>query len=100
LTLRRLLDIIGNNCRNKAKETAPAAVKVPDIAAAAGVTIATASRSMNARYGVNPRTRERVLAACFAFGIPAESLSAWLVTGRSQLVGLIVSAIRIRFFRK
>lgn len=73
-------------------------VKLQDIAQAAGVTIATASRSMNARYGVNPDTRERVLAAASRLGYQPNRLARGLVTGRSQLIGLIVSDIRNPFF--
>ena len=74
------------------------AVKLRDIAEAAGVTIATASRSLNDSYGVNPSTRERVLGVAARLGYRPNRLAQGLVTGRSQTLGLIISDIRNPFF--
>jgi LacI family transcriptional regulator len=76
----------------------PQIVKLRDIAEAAGVTIATASRSLNARYGVNPDTRERVLQVAARLGYRPNRLARGLVTGHSQIFGLIISDIRNPFF--
>jgi LacI family transcriptional regulator len=75
-----------------------AAVTLRDIAKAAGVTIATASRSLNTSYGVNPATRERVLAAAARLNYRPNRFARGLVTGRSQSLGLIISDIRNLFF--
>jgi LacI family transcriptional regulator len=81
------------------KKVAPSeAVKLRDIAEAAGVTIATASRSLNGNYGVHPGTRERVLEAASRLRYRPNRLARGLVTGRSQMLGLIISDIRNPFF--
>jgi DNA-binding LacI/PurR family transcriptional regulator len=69
-----------------------------DIAKAAGVTVATASRSLNGAYGVNRHTRDRVLEAAVRLNYRPNRLARGLVTGRSQMLGLIVSDIRNPFF--
>lgn len=84
--------------RTKIVPSEPEAVKLRDIAAAAGVTIATASRSLNGSYGVNARTRERVLEAASRLHYRPNRLARGLVTGRSQILGLIISDIRNPFF--
>ncbi len=73
-------------------------VKLRDIAEAAGVTIATASRSLNGNYGVHRLTRERVLQAAARLNYRPNRLARSLVTGRSQILGLILSDIRNPFF--
>ena len=76
----------------------PQPVKLRDIAQAAGVTIATASRSLNGSYGVNPNTRKRVLEVASRLHYRPNRLARGLVTGRSQIIGLIISDIRNPFF--
>src|SRR5690348_5330662 len=73
-------------------------VKLRDIAEAAGVTIATASRSLNGSYGVNLHTRERVLQVAARLKYRPNRFARGLVTGRSQIIGLIISDIRNPFF--
>ena len=84
--------------RNKVGPSEPEAVKLRDIADAAGVTIATASRSLNGSYGVSPSTRERVLDVASRLRYRPNRLARGLVTGRSQILGLIISDIRNPFF--
>ena len=76
----------------------PQPVKLRDIADAAGVTIATASRSLNGNYGVRPSTRERVLEVASRLRYRPNRLARGLVTGHSQILGLIISDIRNPFF--
>jgi LacI family transcriptional regulator len=93
--------ILGNNRKRLQRKPAPPeqqAVKLRDIAEAAGVTIATASRSLNGIYGVNPLTRERVMEAASRLNYRPNRLARGLVTGRSQILGLIISDIRNPFF--
>ena len=73
-------------------------VKLRDIAEAAGVTIATASRSLSGAYGVNPLTRQRVLEVAARLEYRPNRFARGLVTGRSQIIGLIISDIRNPFF--
>ena len=73
-------------------------VKLRDIAHAAGVTIATASRSLSGAYGVHVRTRERVLEAAARMNYRPNRFARGLVTGRSNIMGLIVSDVRNPYF--
>lgn len=68
------------------------------VAAAAGVTIATASRSLNDAYGVHPETRARVLQVAEKLRYKPNRFARGLVTGRSDMIGLIVSDIRNSYF--
>jgi LacI family transcriptional regulator len=72
--------------------------KLRDIAEKAGVTIATASRSLSGAYGVNPATRQRVLEVAARLHYRPNRFARGLVTGRSQMIGLVISDIRNPFF--
>jgi LacI family transcriptional regulator len=68
------------------------------VAVAAGVTIATASRSLNNAYGVHPDTRARVLQVAARLNYTPNRFARGLVTGRSNMIGLVVSDIRNPYF--
>jgi LacI family transcriptional regulator, galactose operon repressor len=84
--------------QNSGSSDGAKAVKLRDIAEAAGVTIATASRSLNGNYGVHRLTRERVLQVAARLNYRPNRLARSLVTGRSHMLGLILSDIRNPFF--
>lgn len=69
-----------------------------DVAAACGVTLATASRALNGTYGVHPDTRKRVLDAAAQLDYKVNRFARGLVTGRSNAIGLIISDIRNSYF--
>jgi LacI family transcriptional regulator len=69
-----------------------------DVAVAAGVTAATASRSLTGAYGVHPVTRKRVHEVAVQLNYKANRFARGLVTGRSDVIGLIVSDIRNSYF--
>lgn len=69
-----------------------------DVADATGVTLATASRALNGAYGVHPDTRKRVLEAAAQLDYKANRFARSLVTGRSNVIGLIISDIRNSYF--
>ena len=69
-----------------------------DVAVTAGVTNATASRSLTGAYGVHPDTRKRVTEAAIKLNYKANRFARGLVTGRSDVIGLIVSDIRNSYF--
>jgi len=71
----------------------PRVVKLRDIAEAAGVTIATASRSLCGAYGVQPLTTQRVMNVAARLKYPPNRFARGVVTERSQIIGLIVSDI-------
>jgi LacI family transcriptional regulator len=73
-------------------------VTLQAVAQSAGVTIATASRSLNDAYGVHPATRERVLQVAKKLNYTPNRFARGLVTGRSDMIGLIVSDVRNSYF--
>jgi LacI family transcriptional regulator len=74
----------------------PATIK--DIARESGVNISTVSRALNNGYGVNPETRDLVMAVAQRLNYRPNRVARGLVTGRSHSLALIVSDIRNPFF--
>jgi len=70
-------------------------VTLEDIAAAADVSVATASKALNGRRGVGDRTRERVEATAHRLGYTARQGSSRLKLGGT--VGIIASDLSGRF---
>jgi LacI family transcriptional regulator len=68
------------------------------VARESGVNISTVSRALNNGYGVNPQTREAVLAVAGRLNYRPNRVARGLVTGRSHSLALIVSDIRNPFF--
>ena len=84
-----------------ATEPSPAKAGPPtlhDVAVAAGVTNATASRSLTGAYGVHPDTRKRVIEVAAKLNYAANRFARGLVTGRSDVIGLIISDVRNSYF--
>lgn len=69
-----------------------------DVARAAGVSKATASRALSHAAYVAPATRERVLAAAAELGYVVSSSAASLVTGRSSTIGVVTPFINRWYF--
>jgi DNA-binding LacI/PurR family transcriptional regulator len=59
------------------------------VADAAGVSISAVSRTFTKHASVSPRMRARVLAAAEALGYRPNQLARSLMTGRTELVGLV-----------
>jgi LacI family repressor for deo operon, udp, cdd, tsx, nupC, and nupG len=70
---------------------------IVDVAARAGVSVATVSRALRQMPNVSAATRERVLRAAAELDYSASPLAAGLVTGRVRSVG-VVSAYCGRWF--
>lgn len=87
-----------NRVKKLSKPAAVESLRLSDIAEAAGVTLATASRSINGAYGVHPSTRERVLAVAAKLNYKPNRMARGLATGRSNSIGLIVTDVRNPFF--
>ena len=64
---------------------------IGDVAALAGVSIGTVSKSLNGRQGVSNQTRSKVQEAAEALGFHSNALAQSLLTGRSFTVGLITN---------
>lgn len=73
-------------------------VTVKDVAAAAGVSMATVSRVLGGSESVDPEMTERVLAAKEQLGYEANILARALRTNQTSTVGLVVPSISNPFF--
>ena len=73
------------------------AVTLSDVARAAGVSVATASKALNARGEVATDTRRRVLQAAEALSFRPNALAKGLVSGRTHTVGLLIDELAERF---
>ena len=75
-----------------------AEITIKDIAAATGVSYATVSRTLNARDGVNPKTREKILETAQSMGYKPNIHARFLKTNQTFTIALIVPDISNPFF--
>jgi LacI family transcriptional regulator len=68
-----------------------------DVAKAAGVSIATASKALNGRDQVAPATRQRVMAAAKNLQFTPNEIARGLLAGKTGTVGLLTSDLEGRF---
>lgn len=68
-----------------------------DVAALAGVSVATASKALNNRQQVAPGTRQRVVDAAEQLRFRPNTLAKSLLTGRSGTIGLVTHDLDGRF---
>lgn len=76
-------------------------ITIRDVAAAAGVSVATVSRVANGAtnaYPVRPKTRERVLEAIAALGYRPNDNARGLLSKKSGLIGLVVPDISNTYY--
>jgi LacI family transcriptional regulator len=73
-------------------------VRLIDVAERAGVSIATASRSLNGAPGVSPAVAERVREVAESMGFVANSHARSLAGGQESSVGLVVGDIADPYF--
>jgi len=83
---------------NPAERRRPGSVSIRDVAERAGVSIATVSRTVNHIASVNPELAQRVWKAIEEVGYLPNTQARALVSGRSRMLGLIVSEITNPFF--
>src|SRR5262245_52406269 len=69
----------------------PRAATINDVAARAGVSIATASKALNGRGQVRDETRQRVLVAAQELAFQPNALARSLISGQTRTVGLLTS---------
>lgn len=67
------------------------AVTLKDVAERAGVSRSAVSRAFTPGASVSPRTRARIQAAAEDLGFAPNALASALTTGRTKLIGLIVT---------
>jgi len=84
--------------RTSSSNRRPSAVSIRDVARRAGVSIATVSRAVNRIPTVDPDLAERVWKAIDEVGYLPNTQARALVSGRSHMLGLIVSEITNPFF--
>ncbi len=68
-------------------------VKIADVAAAAGVSVATVSKVINDRYGVAEQTSARVRAVIEQLGYTSSLVAQSLRSRRSNVIGILASDI-------
>ena len=68
-------------------------VTIGDVAAKAGVSIATVSRVVNGRYGVSEQTIERVRGVIDELGYESSLIARSLRNRRTNVIGILVSGI-------
>lgn len=73
-------------------------ITIKDVARAAGVGVATASRALNNKDDVSPETRQRVLKAAEALGYVPNLLAKGLLSGRTRTIGVVVTSILNPFY--
>jgi len=88
---------VGGPRKNPNRLRAPSA-SIRDVAHRARVSIATVSRTVNGISSVAPELAERVWAAVKEVGYVPNTQARALVSGRSRLLGLVVSEITNPFF--
>ena len=70
---------------------------VPDVAAHAGVSTATAARALGGYGSVSPATRRRSAAAA-QIGYRANGLARSMITGQTHTIGVVLADIENPFF--
>lgn len=68
-----------------------------EVARRAGVSVATASKALNARPDVAPQTRTRVLAVAEELSFQPNALARGLLSGSTRTVGLLTDELAGRF---
>ncbi|MEI2775406.1 MAG: LacI family DNA-binding transcriptional regulator [Tetrasphaera sp.] len=71
---------------------------IADVAALAGVSVATVSRTLHGSSRVDPRTRERVLAAAAELDYVASPTATSLASGRTHVVAVVAPLMSRWFF--
>lgn len=75
-----------------------ARITIRDVADRAGVSRQTVSRAINDKPGIDPQTRQRVLAVARELGYRPSTLARGLKTNRTSTIGLVVPDIANPFF--
>ncbi|MER7204361.1 LacI family DNA-binding transcriptional regulator, partial [Streptomyces sp. NPDC000188] len=71
---------------------------IKDVAAAAGVSVATVSRVLNSHPSVSPDARARVLGAVESLGYRPNAVARSLRTAQTRTLGLVISDVLNPYF--
>ena len=74
------------------------AIGIKEVAAEAGVSIATVSRALRGLHHVNPDTRKKILDAAEKLNYPIPQSSAKALYGRTNSVGVVAPYISRWYF--
>jgi DNA-binding LacI/PurR family transcriptional regulator len=80
------------------KPTQPTSLTMKDVAAHAGVSIATVSRVIGAKGGVRPELEQRVRQSIAALGYRPNQAARRLRERKARIIGVLVTDIQIPFF--
>jgi LacI family transcriptional regulator len=80
------------------KPTQPSSLTMKDVAAHAGVSIATVSRVMGRKGGVRPELEQRVRRAIEEMGYRPNQAARRLRERKARIIGVLVTDIQIPFF--
>ena len=72
-------------------------VTVKDLARICGVSIGTVDRAINGRGGINPETKEKILAAAREYGFVKNQNAISLSRGKPNLLGVIMPNLKTEF---
>lgn len=64
---------------------------ITDVAAAAGVSVATVSKAVNGRYGVSPETADRVLSVVAELGYESSLIASSMRSRTTGVIGVLVA---------
>lgn len=73
-----------------AKEGYSLNISIKDIAKKCNISVSTVSRALNGKYGVNDKTREKILQAAAELGYVPSLAAQELVNQKSNLIGIII----------
>ncbi len=97
-TIMLLMNSTSKNSKKKSSNRRRQSVSIRDVAKRAGVSIATVSRAVNGITTVDRELAKRVWKAVEEVGYLPNPQARALVSGRSRMLGLIVSEITNPFF--
>jgi LacI family transcriptional regulator len=94
----RILPTVSRRSKSSLQKRRAGTASIRDVASRAGVSIATVSRAVNGIATVDPELARRVWKAVEEVGYLPNTQARALVSGRSRMLGLIVSEITNPFF--
>jgi LacI family transcriptional regulator len=92
------MSAVRKTAKRKSSNRGRRSISIRDVAGCAGVSIATVSRAVNGIATVDPELARRVWKAVEEVGYVPNPQARALVSGRSRMLGLIVSEITNPFF--